>query len=152
MLDEKRWINLIDRLTGNLPPDGSFKQLVDAYSEPHRCYHNISHIEHCLEEFDAAISLCESPDEVEFAIWLHDVVYDPHASDNGEMSALSAREILSESNCPETKTNNIQELILATRHIHPPATMDGQLIVDIDLSILGQIPVIFNKYEESIRA
>jgi len=152
MLNEKRWIELLDRLTGNPPPDGSFKQLVDAYSEPHRCYHNITHIEHSLAEFDAVMNLCKSPDEVEFAIWLHDVVYDPHASDNEEMSALHAREILSEANCPVTKTSNIQELILATRHIHPPATMDAQLLVDIDLSIFGQMPVIFNKYEENIRA
>jgi predicted metal-dependent HD superfamily phosphohydrolase len=152
MLNEKRWNNLINHLTGNPPPSDSFRQLVEAYSEPHRCYHNITHIEHCLEEFDAVMSLCKLPDEVEFAIWLHDVVYDPHASDNEEMSALSAREILSESSCPETKTDNIRELILATRHIHPPATMDAQLIVDIDLSILGQIPIIFNKYEENIRA
>lgn len=152
MLNEKRWNNLIDRLTGNPPPGDFFKQLVDAYSEPHRCYHNISHIEHCLEEFNAVVSLCKLPDEVEFAIWLHDVVYDPHASDNEEMSALRARKILSESNCPETKANNIQELILATRHIHSPATMDAKLIVDIDISILGQIPAIFDKYEENIRA
>jgi predicted metal-dependent HD superfamily phosphohydrolase len=151
MLDEKRWNGLIERLTGNRTPDHSFRRLVAAYSEMHRYYHNISHIEHCLAEFDRVVNLCTSPDEVECAIWLHDVVYNPHAADNEEMSALRAKEILSESRCPEAKTLNIQELILATKHLQPPTIPDAQLIVDIDLSILGQPPDIFQKYEDSIR-
>src|SRR5512137_287587 len=140
MLDELRWNKLMERLTGNLPQDDCFRRLVTAYSEPHRCYHNISHIENCLEEFDTVMNLCESPDDVEFALWLHDVVYDPHASNNEEKSALHAMKILSESNCPESVAINVKELILITRHIRPPESNDASLIVDIDLSILGQPP------------
>jgi predicted metal-dependent HD superfamily phosphohydrolase len=152
MLDEKRWNKLIERLSGNNAPTGSFHQVLSAYSETHRFYHAISHIEHCLSEFDDAAHLCESPDEVEFALWLHDVVYDPHASDNEERSAELATKILSDSRCPEIKAKKVRELILITRHTKTPATTDAQLVVDIDLSILGQPPGIFGAYEKNIRA
>jgi predicted metal-dependent HD superfamily phosphohydrolase len=103
-------------------------------------------------EFDRIREFFEAPDEAEFAIWLHDVVYDPHASDNEEMSATIAGKILSELGCPETKAKKIRELILITKHIQPPATTDEQLILDIDLSILGQPANIFDEYERHIRA
>ena len=65
---------------------------------------------------------------------------------------MLAREILSELGCPEPKSNSIRDLILITRHDKKPATTDEQLIVDIDLSILGQPPDIYDKYEKNIRA
>jgi predicted metal-dependent HD superfamily phosphohydrolase len=152
MLDKNRWNNLLERLTGIRPHDGVFNRIAVAYCEPHRHYHDNTHVEHCLREFDEVKGLCGSPDEVEFAIWLHDAVYDPHAADNEERSAMLAREILSELGCPEAKSNNILDLILITRHVQEPATHDQQLIVDIDLSILGQPPGIYNIYENNIRA
>jgi len=152
MLDEKRWNALLERLTGKNNSADSFRQVVAAYSETHRYYHNISHIEHCLTEFDYLRDSCTSPDDVEFAIWLHDVVYDPHASDNEERSAVRATEILTHLRCPEAKSIEIQKLILATKHLAIPTIPNAQLLVDIDLSILGQPPSIFQKYEDNIRA
>ena len=52
MLDEKRWNNLVKRLSGNLPRNDSFSRVMAAYSESHRYYHNFSHIIHCLSQFD----------------------------------------------------------------------------------------------------
>lgn len=34
-----------------------FDQLLDAYSQKHRHYHTVAHIDHCLREFDAASEL-----------------------------------------------------------------------------------------------
>jgi len=152
MLDNIRWNNLLLRLTGSVPLPDVFDRLVTAYSEPLRHYHTASHIEHCLAEFDAVANLCESPDEVEFGIWLHDVVYNPRASDNEEQSARIAGEILAKMDCSPNLITTIRELILATRHIHPPPTPDARLLVDIDLSILGQPPDVFERYERAIRS
>ncbi len=151
MLDNTRWNNLLLRLTGHPPPHDSFGRLAAAYSEPHRHYHTAYHVEHCLSEFDSVAGSCESPDEVEFGIWLHDVVYDPRASDNEEQSARIAGEILEYMDCPPRLITGIRELILATRHICPPPTPDACLLVDIDLSVLGQSPDVFEKYERAIR-
>lgn len=151
-LDKHRLNKLVENMTGTQPRDEAISRIIDAYCEPHRHYHDYSHIEHCLREFDEVRSLCESPDEVEFAIWFHDVIYDPHRSDNEEMSALDAKKNLTELSCSENKVNKVQQLILITSHDQFPVTQDAKIIVDIDLSILGQPSNIFDIYEKNIRA
>jgi len=152
MLDERRWDNLVARLSGRLPKPDVFQHLVSAYSEPHRRYHNLDHVRHCLSELDSASALAENLDPVEFALWLHDAVYDPKATENEEKSALWAVEILKETGCPNRTREHVSDLILATKHRRAPADRDAELILDIDLSILGQPPEVFDLYEESIRA
>jgi predicted metal-dependent HD superfamily phosphohydrolase len=151
ILSEHRWIALLERVSGGPSAPGDFALLSDAYSQPHRRYHNLGHIEHCLAEFDRAVGLAERPDEVEMAIWLHDLVYDPRAEDNEEKSALVGREILARAGTAERVVNRIEELILATKHGEPPVSTDARLLVDIDLSILGQPSDVFDSYERNIR-
>jgi predicted metal-dependent HD superfamily phosphohydrolase len=151
MLNGRRWIELVTRISGRPPQPATFAWLVEAYSQPDRRYHNVGHIEHCLAEFDGAAGLAESPDEVEFAIWLHDVVYDSKAADNEEKSALLASEILVGGGGTEAKCDRVRDLIFATRHNEPPLTQDARLLVDIDLSILGQPPDVYDIYERNIR-
>lgn len=153
MISDRRWGALVTRMCGNPPPDGVFRRLALAYREPHRHYHNLGHIEHCLQELDGAMDLAEHPDTVEFAIWLHDAVYDPKASDNEEKSARLAIEILAQAGCTEKHVRSqVRDLILATRHGEPPASRDAALVVDIDLSIFGQPREVFDSYEKNIRA
>ena len=151
MLSENRWTRLATRLCGSPPPPQQFQRLVAAYSQPQRYYHNTGHITHCLRELDSAADLAEAPDEVEFAIWLHDAVYVPGATGNEERSALWAQDILTQAACPESTALRVRDLILATRHKESPASRDAALIVDIDLSILGQPPPVFEEFERAIR-
>ena len=139
------------RLCGVPPHHDAFGGLVAAYSGSHRHYHNMEHITHCLAELDEAAYLAEYPDQVEYAIWLHDAVYQPKRSDNEEKSALWAREILLDSGCGDCVAP-VRDLIMATGHREIPATRDAELITDIDLSILGQPPGIYDVYEAAIRA
>lgn len=151
ILEITRWNRLLERVAGMQPQKGSFNKLISAYSEPHRHYHTLAHIEQCLKEFEAVRYLCEAPDEVELALWLHDLVYDPHASDNEEKSALAAQEFLIELKCPERTARSVTELILITKHTKSPLTQDAKVIVDIDLLILGQPAGLFDFYEKGIR-
>jgi predicted metal-dependent HD superfamily phosphohydrolase len=96
--------------------------------------------------------LARTPDAVEFAIWLHDAVYDPQATDNEAKSALWAMEILTESGCSEQTATLVRDLILATRHDGEPDFPDARLLVDVDLAILGQSIKAFDRYEKEIRA
>ena len=137
------------KLKGDATP--YFERLAEAYNESARAYHNLIHIAHMLDEFDAQIALAESPHAIEFAIWFHDAVYDSRAKDNEERSATWAREVLLSGGADENFCRVVSTLILATRHQHPPQFRDEQLLVDCDLAILGQSPERFDAYETAIR-
>lgn len=117
--------------------------LRERYAEPHRRYHTLEHIEHCLAEFADARHLAENPEDVELALWFHDAVYDTRRHDNEERSAAWLLELR-----PDAK--RAADLILATKH-HRASTPDEALLVDVDLAILGQSEERFGLYERRIR-
>ena len=121
------------------------------YSEPHRCYHNLAHLEDCLGEFDRARQLATDPAAVELAIWFHDAVYDPRAADNEERSAELAKDWLSDVHASDALTDSVGRLILATKNHDASLHADAPLLVDVDLSILGKPPEQFWEYERQIR-
>ncbi len=127
------------------------ERLAQLYAEPHRHYHNAEHINDCLLEFDRVRTQANKPLNIELALWFHDAIYDPRAPDNEEQSADLARRCLNELGAEAQVCESVTRLILATkRHdglFHP----DAPLMVDLDLSILGQPAARFQAYEASIR-
>jgi predicted metal-dependent HD superfamily phosphohydrolase len=150
-LDPESW-NELWRVAG-VPAKVSswYEQLMSLYSQPHRHYHNREHIVECLKEFDAARQLAYQPRAVELAIWFHDVIYDPHASDNEEQSAELAKRCIADLRGAEDLGESVAQLILATKQHDHSLHTDAPLLVDIDLSILGQPADRFWEYEEQIR-
>ena len=151
MLDPSRFDALWSRLGGKGDASSLFWQLLAAYSESHRAYHNTLHIADCLKQFDGARTLAERPDEVEAALWFHDAVYDPRASDNEERSAAWAEQALRQAGVDSDRVKRIVALILATKHNVEPHSRDCELLLDIDLSILGREPEVFEEYDRAIR-
>jgi predicted metal-dependent HD superfamily phosphohydrolase len=150
-LDQQRWLDLWSRLGAHGGGASIFARLAAAYAETGRAYHTAEHIRDCLAELDLTRSLAQHPDEVEAALWFHDAVYLPGASDNEEQSAELARTALSRGASPVEVTSRIAALVLATRHMTLPTTSDEQLICDIDLSVLGRQPAEFDDFERRIR-
>jgi predicted metal-dependent HD superfamily phosphohydrolase len=150
-LDQQRWLELWSRLGAQRSGASIFAQLTMAYAEPGRAYHTAEHIRDCLAELDLTRNLAQHPDEVETALWFHDAVYLPGASDNEDQSAELARTALSRSAVPQEVADRIAALVLATRHARVPSAPDERLICDIDLSILGREPTIFDSFEQRIR-
>jgi predicted metal-dependent HD superfamily phosphohydrolase len=150
-LDQQRWLDLWSRLGARGSGASVFAQLAAAYAEPGRAYHTAEHIRDTLAEFDLTRDLAQHPDEVEAALWLHDAVYLPGGSDNEEQSAELARTALSLDGVPAEVSHRIAGLVLATRHVTLPTAPDEQLICDIDLSILGREPAVFDEFERRIR-
>jgi predicted metal-dependent HD superfamily phosphohydrolase len=129
----------------------AFDELVRAYCEPRRHYHNLRHVAECLREFEPIRLTCRQPDAVAAALLYHDVVYDPTRDDNEERSADVAADVMRAAGRPELWIEAVRGLILATRHAERPLTHDAAIVVDIDLSILGQPPGRFDEYERAIR-
>jgi len=150
-LNRDRWVALCERM--GCPGAGDhFGELEAAYAEDHRTYHDARHVTECLALFDALEGLCERPGEVEFALWLHDVVYLPRRSDNEEKSAELAASWLRACPVAPACVRRIQDLILVTAHDREPGTRDHEVLGDIDLHILGAPPHRFDEYEAQVRA
>ena len=128
-----------------------FRPVLSAYSEPLRHYHNVRHIAQCLRELGTAAGACGDLDAVTAAILFHDAVYDPTRHDNEERSADVADAVLRTAGFPDERRRAVRRLILATKHAAAPAAGDEQLVVDIDLSILGKPREEFDAYERAIR-
>jgi predicted metal-dependent HD superfamily phosphohydrolase len=151
-LNPERWRQLWRAVMPAPPPGAWFSRLVAFYTEPHRHYHNHRHIADCLAEFDRLKTLASDPVAVELALWFHDVIYDPHAANNEVRSADLAVEWLQGAKAPAKLMDSVAALILATQHHDGTLHPDAPLMVDVDLSILGQPPEQFGEYERQIRA
>lgn len=127
------------------------QSLLGAYAEPQRHYHTQQHLSECLALFELHGSLAEHPAEVEIALWFHDAVYDVKASDNEARSAAWARQALSQYGVYAERVERVEDLIMATRHAVAPQGQDQQLLIDIDLAILGSSRSRFDEYEAQVR-
>jgi predicted metal-dependent HD superfamily phosphohydrolase len=152
MLDEARWKGLLNRLGAKGENKSYFDVLVAAYSEPNRAYHNMDHISECLCLFDSYNFMAENPDEVEIAIWCHDVVYDTRTNDNELRSASWAVEMLLEVGVEDGIPDSVRDLIIATRHDGNLSGGDAKFLADIDLSVLGKPEDEFDADTHKVRA
>ena len=146
-----RFTNLWNRIKAQGSAEKEFDRLKTMYSEPHRFYHNMNHLESCLTELSSVQELVQQPDLVEFAIWYHDVIYDTKAKDNEEQSAQLAYAVCLDAKLPHDFANATKDLILATKHDAVPQGIDARLLIDVDLSILGKPTLEFDEYEQNIR-
>jgi predicted metal-dependent HD superfamily phosphohydrolase len=146
------WQRLWTALGARVIDGGVFNQLVGAYSERHRHYHTLQHLRECLAHCDAAATLARHPAEVELALWFHDAVYDPRRDDNEERSAQWAARAVLAAGCGPEVARRVEALVLATRTHDASDDPDTQVVLDIDLAILGAGPARFAQYEGQIRA
>lgn len=148
---QERWQALWPDLRAGSAPQDVLTELIQAYSSAERFYHNLTHLSDCLSNFDRTKFLAARPQEVELALWFHDAVYDTHRGDNEQRSAEWAQAVIREAGLRVDLAERVSGLILATRHTAEAETSDAQLIIDVDLAILGAEADIFWKYEENIR-
>jgi predicted metal-dependent HD superfamily phosphohydrolase len=151
MSELERWSRFWRNLGAGGDPGSVYELLSDLYSEPHRAYHTLNHLSHCLDELEHARHLAKHPNQVEMALWFHDAIYDPKAKDNEQRSAELCRRVAKEAGLPEAFGRKAFDLILATQHHGAPEGADARLLVDIDLSILGRSKDAFDEYETNIR-
>jgi predicted metal-dependent HD superfamily phosphohydrolase len=117
------------------------------YTQPHRTYHNINHINECLvelENFHSVEFTYADRRIVERAIWYHDAVYNPYSKNNEANSAL----LLQKGYWAEHE--EVHDAIIATsRHMitqvgkdknghQGPLPLTTQVMLDIDLVGFGK--------------
>lgn len=150
-----RWLELCRRLAPTASESliqSQLDVLVASYQAFGLPYHNLSHIAACLRELDAQRCDAAAADQVEFALWLHDAIYDPTRRDNEARSAELAASVATQLGLPADWIEDCRGLILATRHAEGPQTADQRLICDVDLSILAAPPEEYDAYRQAIRS
>ena len=162
-LFERSWQRAWSALVGtgtDAPPGDTLRtrdgqalrdELLARYAEPQRKYHTRQHLEECLALFDEVGGLAAHPAEVEMALWFHDAIYDVKGSGNEERSADWAHEALLAAGVACDIADRVRQLVLVTKHDGVPASVDEQVLVDIDLAILGAERPRFDEYERQIR-
>ena len=85
-----RWLELFD-ISKRKIAENLFTHIQRQYSEPHRAYRTITHINACLEQLDEVIDDIEDAYAFELALWFHDIVYQPAQNDNEARSADDAQ-------------------------------------------------------------
>jgi predicted metal-dependent HD superfamily phosphohydrolase len=146
-----RFYALWERLEAKGDPEKVFDDLIARYREPHRRYHDETHLEFGLSQFDLLAGAAPHPDLVEFAFDYHDSVYVIGAVDNEERSAGLAIDALEEARVPGHIRSLVRGFILITKPGQEPSTADQRVMADIDLAILGQEQSVFVEYERQVR-
>ena len=133
------------------PDDTLYRRLIACYGEPHRRYHTIQHLSESLTHLETLRSVARAPAEVAIALWFHDAVYNPRESDNEERSAEWARTSVESAGVSLESAERIHGLVMATKHDAIPEGRDAEVIVDVDLAILGATESRFDEYERQVR-
>lgn len=152
-LMQSGWVRLLSRY--NVDPADAypvFDRLVAAYSVPHRFYHTLEHLN---EMFNVAGKLADEAIDlsaVQLAIWFHDAVYDPPATDNEDRSAALAVELLRPRGIPEETLECVVAMIRATAHgTVSDVGADTAVLLDADLAILSAEERRYARYAADIR-
>lgn len=122
------------------------------YNESVRSYHTLQHIEDLVQLLQLCKSRIVDLDTVLLAIFFHDVIYDPTASDNEEKSAALFSDLLSV-HVSECIIQKVVLYIMATKSHSSDDSRDEDLFyfLDLDMSILGRDRLQYALYAEKIR-
>ena len=125
------------------------------YAEPHRAYHTQAHIDMMLAGLQALGEAIAHPAAVELAIWYHDAVYDPAATDNEACSAALLRAEL-DGLAEPALLGQAEALVRATANHALPTGLpfalesDAALFLDLDMAVLGAEGSAYAAYENGI--
>lgn len=143
----------------DLPPgtdavaaDHVFADLVARWRQPHRHYHDLSHLGAMLAIIDRQAGWADDPAAVRLAAWFHDAVYVPRRDDNEEASAALACSMLRRLGFTPKRVEEVARLVrLTQRHDPGPDDCNGELLCDADLAVLADEPDAYRHYAHRIR-
>lgn len=146
------WHTLLARHSVSPRVDDVGASLLDRWAEPHRSYHDLSHLRGILSGVDALEGFADDPDAVRLAAWYHDAVY-AGQSDDEENSALLAESDLAGLGVAPAFVAEVGRLVRVTI-THDPAADDhnGQVLSDADLAVLAVPPADYQHNTARVRA
>ena len=122
-------------------------ELLERWSEPHRHYHDTSHLRAALVALDELGGAARAE---RLAIWFHDAIHTGRPGRDERESAALAVLRLTDGGLAQGEVAEVSRLVLVTID-HSPAADDeaGARVSDADLAILGAAP---ERYRASVAA
>jgi len=147
---KEQFLNLIEKYSNSKDYNQEcWNEIEKNYSSKSRHYHNLEHIENMLIELDNVKPTIEDLDSLLFAIYYHDIIYKSTKNDNEHQSALIFKKRISKTSF--TNLSKCMAQIEATKEHKLSNDYDTNILLDIDLSILGKSTKEYQKYCENIR-
>lgn len=129
-------------------------EVLTRWNEPHRRYHDESHLEDVLLSLDQISIRGErlAPESL-LAAWFHDVIYTGAGGADEHHSAQYAIEALSRFDFSRKLVEGVGELIVATTPNFVTSAMPAALahLLDADLSIFGASEQRYQRYSDAVR-
>ncbi len=125
-------------------------ELLERWSEPHRRYHDTSHLSHAL---DALVEVGGTARPERLAIWFHDAVHTGTPGRDEHDSAALASDRLAGTALDAGEIDEVCRLVLVTIE-HSPAAGDaaGARVSDADLAILAADPARYLASVDALRS
>jgi predicted metal-dependent HD superfamily phosphohydrolase len=148
-----RWLDLCRALGARGDAAPFYDDLAARYGAEARAYHGLAHLDQCFTELDGVRAHVEDAAAIGLAIFFHDAVYDVRSGDDNEArSADLCDDACRALGIADGVRARVRRYILATkRHEGLDGDADGAIFLDIDMSILGQDRVEYERYERAVR-
>lgn len=117
---------------------GHFNALITRYEEPHRGYHNITHLVELCEEFNKhrkQFAGCEAA--IIGALFYHDAIYNCQPGQDEEDSAILAEQELKTIGLAEDQIKFAAQIIRDTANHATDTNYAAKLFLDMDMAILA---------------
>ena len=122
------------------------------YTQVHREYHNLMHVEDVLLRIEELEPPAEHELALALAAWFHDAVYQPGKPDNEDRSAYVAFDALEQVGAGPLLITEVVRLVrLTASHDPNPDDAAGAVLCDADLAILAAAPDRYAQYAAAIR-
>lgn len=131
----------------------ALRRILVAYSEPHRRYHGVQHVNLVVSQALALLATAGARrGPVAWAALWHDAVYDPRSSTNEYDSSELAAGELAAAGVPDALIVETNRLIMLTaRHEVAAGDVAGAALIDADLAVLGADPLTYQRYVDGVR-
>ncbi|WP_158975034.1 hypothetical protein [Cellulophaga sp. L1A9] len=146
---EEIFLNLFRKYTNDdLYATACWKALELKYSATSRHYHNLEHLAYMFALLETVKSKVEHLDALLFAIYYHDSIYSITKSDNEHQSALYFKKMISKTSFDAI--TEVMDLIEATKEHKLSKDHDTNVLLDLDLAVLGEKPENYLIYAKAI--
>ncbi|KAK0486853.1 hypothetical protein EDD18DRAFT_651165 [Armillaria luteobubalina] len=149
---------LLESLPGSDAGDDVWVEaILEKYSEPHRHYHTLTHLEAMIRCLRANKEHIHDPTSLSLAILFHDIIYDPKRQNNEILSVKMFERFATDKSLPAEKTSKVSRYIERTiTHTLPEEAEEGNSLdlhffLDFDLEVLSRAPDVYRVYASQIR-